>query len=95
MTSHDRTAVAAKSSRVLNEANILADHEHNTPLVLLLDSACATVTVEIYSGGCTHHYTMTFDGKKFKIPDDFNVASNNFVPKLFDAELPFKKMKRN
>lgn len=95
ITSHDRTAVAVKSSRVVSQANILADHEHNTPLVLILDSACATVSVDIYSGGCSYQYVITFDGKKFKIPDDLNIASNDFVPKLFDAEFPFKKMKRN
>lgn len=37
---------------------------------------------------------MTPDGKKFKIPDDLEVKSQNFLPKLLDAEFLSKKSKR-
>lgn len=94
-TSHDRTLVAANSSRVVNQLNFLNDYEHNTPLVLLLSNGCKKLSVEVNSGGKTykHDINTTDDGAKFSIPDDLQIKSNNFSPKLFDAELQLKKSK--
>lgn len=94
MTSHDRTLVAASSSRSVNLSNILTDFEHNTPLVLV-QSGSAKFSVEVYSDGNIHKYDINIDAdkKKFAIPDELNVRSNNFTMKLFDANFPYKKMK--
>lgn len=97
MTSHDRTIVAANSSRLVNQSNVLNEFEHNTPLLLLLDNGCAKISVDVNSGGNIHKYnigvTSTADGKKFQIPNDLDVKSHNFLPKLFDAEFTSKKTK--
>lgn len=93
MTSHDRSLVAALSSRVVQESNILTDVEHNTPLVVMLPGACADLTVEVNSGGQFHNYTIkaTRDGKKYEVPDDLNVTSKHFKPMPFDAKFPARK----
>lgn len=95
MTSQDRTMVAANSSRIVYRPNLFNDFEHNTPLVLLLTDDFKDVSVDVNSGGKVYncHLTPTPDGKKLKIPDDLQVKSQQFMPKLFDAELPSKKSK--
>lgn len=95
MTSHDRTIVAAKSSRIVNRSSVTTGLEHNTPLVLRLERTCARLHVNIHSGGRIHHYAVEVDGKKFKVPEELNVTSNNFTQKLFDADVAIKKFKRN
>lgn len=96
LTSHDRTVVAVPSSRIINSANPLVNFEHNTPLVLLLENECAKLLLEIYSGGHIYEYAIEVspDGKKFRIPDEINVASKKFKPTAFDAEFPYKKTMR-
>lgn len=95
MTSHDRTIVAANSSRVVNDTNVLAEYEHNTPIVLLLET-CTKLAVDVFSGGKIHKYEVEVaaDGKKFQIPTDLSVKSKNVTPKMFDAYFPSKKMTR-
>lgn len=94
MTSHDRTIVAANSSRVMHQSHLLADFEHNTPLVLQIPCA-GKLLVTVHSGGRTYEYAVDVnaDGKKYAIPDELGVKSTNFTPKMFDAELPMKKLK--
>ena len=96
MTSHDRTVVAAFSSRIVNESNALNEYEHNTPLVLAIDDACAQLSLEIRSGGRSYQYQIaaTSDGMKFQIPAEIDVVSANYTPKFFEAEMPTKKLKR-
>lgn len=98
LTSQDRTIVAANSSRVVNQSNILQNVEHNTPLVLFLSEGCVKLSVDVASGGKVHNFnigvTTTADGQKFQIPDDLNVKTHRFVPKAFDADFSSKKLKR-
>lgn len=94
MTSHDRTIVAANSSRPVNQANALTGFEHNTPLLLLVQDGSTMVSVDVHSGGNIDTYKMHSIGEKFVIPNDLDVKAQTFVPKLFDAEFPAKKLKR-
>lgn len=95
MTSHDRTVVAANSSRAVNQSNVLNGFEHNTPLVLFLPNGCAELSVDVSSGGQTFKYNIDVapDGK-FNIPNDLEIKWNQFQPKPFDAEFPTKKSNR-
>lgn len=43
MTSADRTIVAANSSRIVNEANVLSEFEHNTPYFIKLSPICRLI----------------------------------------------------
>lgn len=51
MTSHDRAVVAAKSSRQLNEVNVLGDSEQNTQLVFQVSGDDLGFSVEVHSAG--------------------------------------------
>lgn len=96
MTSHDRTMVAANSSRTVNQSNVLADFEHMTPLVLFLPGGCTKLILNVNSGGKDYVYNINVssDGKKFIIPTDLDVNSKHFSPKPFDAAIQLKKFKR-
>lgn len=96
MTSHDRTVIVAPGSRVVNNANILNDFKHNTPIALFVTGQNFDISVTAHSGGNIFMSEVVFDriSKKYKIPQELYVKSNNFVAKIFDANLPFKKMKR-
>lgn len=95
MTSGDRTLVAANSSRVVHQSSIAAEFEHNTPMVLLVQPF-TKMTVDVHSGGRVHSYVVDygFDGSRFRVPEELNVKSLTFTPKLFDAEIPVKKFSR-
>lgn len=91
MTSADRTIVAANSSRIVNEANVLSEFEHNTPLVIF-HQAFSKMSVDIYSSGAVYNYQIDVaTDNRYWIPAELSVKSNNFTPKLFDADLPVKK----
>lgn len=96
ITSHDRTVIAAAGSRIVSEGNILNDVEHNTPIVLFLFGAYVNISIDAHSGGNVHNYDVLFDhlSKKYEIRKDLDVKSNNFATKMFDADLPIKKYKR-
>lgn len=93
MTSHDRTLVAANSSRVVNHSNILSDFDHNTPLVLVL-SGSVKCSVEVHSGGSIQKFDIEAVNKRFVIPDELNVHAKKFELRQFDADFPYQKMKR-
>lgn len=96
MTSLDRTVIAAAGSRIVSETNILNDFQHNTPIVLFLFGPDVNIKIDAYSGGIIHKYDVAFDyfSKKYEIPKDLDVKSNHFATKMFDADLPIKKFKR-
>lgn len=93
MTSHDRTIVAANSGRLVSQSNVLSGFEHNTPLLMCVQDGETTVSVGVHSGGTINTYEIHSIDGKFVIPNDLDVRAQKFVPKLFDAEFPTKKMK--
>lgn len=97
VTSQDRTMVAAKSSRLVNETNVLSDFEHNTPLVFNISGGKDTsVIIEIHSSGFkvnTYEIEYRQREKKFIVPDELDIKSNKFELNLFDAVMPAKLLK--
>lgn len=94
MTSVDRTIVAA-GSRTVNKGNVLADVQHNTPIVLVQDGTNLNVKIELYSGGNIGTYHVLFDARanKYLIPQELDVKRNIFTAKRFDAAVPLKKLR--
>lgn len=94
LTSHDRTIVAAKGSRLVNEVNLLCDYEHNTPLVFgIFGKNDADFSVDIHSSGGkmdTYHVELKKADGRFVIPQALDVKSYNFPLRMFDAALPVK-----
>lgn len=93
MTSHDRTIVAANSSRNVNQANFLNGFEHSTPLLLLLSGGCVKLSVDVNSGGMIHKYAINVpaNGEKFEIPDIMLTSHR----KRHVANKPFRTAKAN
>lgn len=68
-------------------------NEINTERIVFMTSK---MTVDVHSGGKVHGYVVDygFDGSRFRVPEELNVKSLAFTPKLFDAEIPVKKFSR-
>lgn len=96
MTSHDRSIVAAKGSRQVNDASLLTDYEHNTSLVLYAGDENPSLSLEVHGGQnrvLHHQIYYNKDAQKYNIPEELDVKSKHYSPLNFDAPIPKKKMR--
>lgn len=96
MTSQDRTIVAAKGSRPIYEFEVPEDIEHNTPMVFHVASKDICISLEVHSSGGetkTHIIRFIKTTNQFQIPNELDVKTNQFSRKLFDANLPVRKLR--
>lgn len=94
LSSHDRTMVAAKGSRQVSQRNVLNGFEHNTPLIIhVINSENPSVAITLYSAGqtLTHEIPYNRRDKKYTVPSQINITSQQFVPMEFDAPTPKRK----
>lgn len=99
MTSHDRTIVCAKGSRLIGPVDGPDGFKHNTPLILcFVGNADVNFKVEIHSRGANvDRYEIPYrvGENSFQIPRQLDVASKGFNLNMFDADVPHKKQKQH
>lgn len=92
MTSVDRTVVAAHSGRNVSVNTVLKDFEHNTPVVCFLNQEKGgdlNLSIEVFSASGSARNLIEFDNrnKKYVIPSELDVRSQNWGSRPFDADI--------